>query len=102
MPVEIKSLLHEFKEFVFDDLLKGLPPVRSISYQINLIPGSRLPNKAPYGMAPVESEDANIQVHDLLDRGMIRESLSPCPIRTVLAPKKTGDWRMCINSRAIN
>ena len=48
MPVEIKSLLDEFKEIVVDDLLKGLPPMRSISRQTGLIIISRLPNKEPY------------------------------------------------------
>ena len=33
---------------------------------------------------------------------MIRESLSPRDVPIVLALKKNGEWRMCIDSRVIN
>ena len=99
---EIVELLNEYKEIVVEDIPNCLPPMQSISYFMDLILGASFPKKAPYRLTPTESEELNRQVHELLQKSLTRESLSPCAIPTVLAPKKNGEWRMCTNSRAIN
>ena len=38
----------------------------------------------------------------MLDKGLVRDSLSPCVVPTVLSLKKDGGWRMCTESRVIN
>ena len=42
------------------------------------------------------------QVGELLDKGWVCESLSPCTIPVLLVPKKDGTWRMCTDCHAIN
>ena len=69
---------------------------------MDLILGASLLNKEPYTLTPTDNEKLKRQVHELLQKGLIGESLSPCVVPTILATKKNGEWRLCTNSRAIN
>ena len=88
---EIIELLNEYKDIIADGIPDSLPPVRSISHCMDLIPGASFPNKAPYRLTPIENEELNREVHELLEKCLIRESLSPCVVPPVLAPKKNGE-----------
>ena len=60
--VEVKDVLNEDVDIVVDDFLIELPPVRSISHHIDLIPRSSLPYKVSHRMTPKESEEIKNQV----------------------------------------
>ena len=94
-------VLDEFKD-VFQDPPKGLPPLRGIEHQIDFIQGSSLPNRSPYRTNPEEAKEIQKQVNDLLEKGWVQHSMSPCAMHVILVPKKHGTWRMCIDCRAIN
>ena len=85
VPAEVVELLKEFPDIVSDNVPDGLPPVRKISHQMDLIPGASLPNKATHRMTPAESEELNREVNELLQRGLIQESLCPCIVPEILA-----------------
>jgi len=102
IPPVVANLLQEYADVFPKDLPSGLPPLRGIEHQIDLIPGAQLPNRAPYRTNPDETKEIQRQVQALLDKGYIRESLSPCSVPVLLVPKKDGSWRMCVDCRAIN
>ena len=102
LPSSVVSLLQEFEDVFPDEVPDGLPPLRGIEHQIDLIPGAPLPNKPAYRMGPEETKELQRQVDGLLGKGWVQESLSPCAVPVILVPKKDGTWRMCTDCRAVN
>ncbi|GJS98979.1 putative reverse transcriptase domain-containing protein [Tanacetum coccineum] len=54
---------------VFTENLPGLPLVRQIEFQIDLIPRAAQVARAPYRLAPSEMQELSNQLQELADRG---------------------------------
>ncbi|GJR49256.1 reverse transcriptase domain-containing protein [Tanacetum coccineum] len=84
------------KEFpdVFPEDLPGIPPVRQVEFQIDLIPGAAPIARTPYRLAPSEMQELSNQLQELTDRGFIRPSTSPWGAPVLFVKKKDGSFRM--------
>eukprot|EP00253_Pinus_taeda_P019565 PITA_19565 len=81
---------------------KGLPPKKEIVHDIILQQDVPVPNIGMYRLSALENDEIKKQVQELLEKGFIRPSTSPCGSPIVLVRKKDGSWRMCIDYRALN
>ncbi|XP_057450484.1 uncharacterized protein LOC130742400, partial [Lotus japonicus] len=102
LPSSVKSLLQDYEDVFPTSVPSGLPPLRGIEHQIDLIPGASLPNRPAYRSNPQETTEIQRQVEELLNKGWVRNSMSPCAVPVILVPKKDGTWRMCSDCRALN
>jgi len=98
----LSPLIKAFKHVFPSELRYGLPLKRSIQHKIDLIPDATLPNKLAYRMNPLETQEVQRQMDELLAKGLIRESLSPCVVPALLVPKKDDSMRMSVYSRTTN
>ncbi|GJR35555.1 putative reverse transcriptase domain-containing protein [Tanacetum coccineum] len=101
-PLQVQPLLREFVDVIPDDIPPRLPDMRDIQHCIDFIPGSAIPNRPAYQMNLKEFAELQRQVTELLEKGLIRESMSPCAVPAFLVPKHGGTFRICIDSRAVN
>ncbi|GJZ43238.1 putative reverse transcriptase domain-containing protein [Tanacetum coccineum] len=94
-------VVREFPEVFLEDQL-GLPPVRQVEFQIDLIPRATPVTQTPYRLALSEMQELSNQLQELSDRGFIRPSTSPWGAPVLFVKKKDGSFRMCIDYRELN
>ncbi|WVZ95786.1 hypothetical protein U9M48_041509 [Paspalum notatum var. saurae] len=87
---------------IFPDDIPGLPPDRAVEFAINLVPGTAPIAKAPYRMSRKEYDELKRQLDELLEKGLIRCSVSPWGAPVLFVKKRDGTMRLCIDYRELN
>jgi hypothetical protein len=114
-PTSIASALHhtaaqnleeipvacEFPD-IFPEDMPGMPPNQDVEFVIELQPGTTPISRRPYKMTPKELAELKLQLNELLDKGYIRTSLSPCGYPALFMKKKDQSLRLCVDYRPLN
>ncbi|XP_068466680.1 uncharacterized protein [Phaseolus vulgaris] len=87
---EVKKLLLSSKP-LYLPYCKDNTLVADHSNQINFLPS-------------VDSvlQEIQTQVEELMNKGWVQETMSPCVVPVILVPKNDGYWNMCTDCRALN
>jgi hypothetical protein len=91
-PSVVFDVLQEYEDVFPEKVPLGLPPKRGIEHQIDLVLSASLPNHAPYLTNLEETKEIQRQVQELINKGYVKVSLSPCVVCVLLVPKKDGSW----------
>jgi len=94
-------IVQEFID-VFPEDIPWLPPKRNIDFTIELIPRDSSVSKATYHINISEFNELKMKLHELLDKGYIRPSVSPWGALVLFVKKRDGMLRLCIDNRKLN
>ena len=67
-----------------------MPPHREIEFAIDVVPGATPASITPYRMVLVELKELKLQLQKLLEKGLIRPSVSPWGAPVLFIKKKDG------------
>jgi hypothetical protein len=98
--VDIRTV-SEFSD-VFPEELPCMSPDREIEFVIELVPGTASISNRPYRMAANQLVELKEQLHELLDKGYVRPSVSPWGAAVIFVLKKDGTQRMCVDYHSLN
>ena len=99
--LDLPRVVCEYED-VFPDELLGLPSQRVVDFGIELHPSTSPISMTPHRMAPVELQELRVQLHELLDKGLIRPSTSPWGAPVLFAKKNDKTLRLCIDYKQLN
>eukprot|EP00253_Pinus_taeda_P016997 PITA_16997 len=98
--LQMDKVVEEYEDIFTSPV--GLPVHCQVKHSIDLTLGAPLPNGPIYRHSVLENDEIKRQIQELLQKGHIHPSSSPCGSPIVFVQKKGGTWRLCIDYRALN
>ncbi len=99
---ELRKIAEEFKDVLRSELPQGTDGKHSHT-QHTIDTGDAKPVNLPfYRLSPIHLDEQAKQTQELLDKGLIRPSVSPWGAPVLFVQKSDKTWRMCIDYRALN
>lgn len=99
--IEELLLVSDFLEVFLDDIIDLLPE-REVEFSIYLVPGTSLVSMAPYRMYASELSEMKKQLEELLEKMLVRPSVSTRGAPMLLVKKKDGSMRLYVDYRQMN
>lgn len=96
----IKALLEAYQDLFATST--SLPPHWVIDHIIHLLPNIKPINVRPYQYLHYQKKEMEKLVKEMLTQGIIRFSQNPFSSLVLLLKKKDGNYRFCIDYRALN
>jgi hypothetical protein len=96
----VQKLVEEHKD-IFSSHTK-VPLHYQVKHSIDLTPNAPLPNNPIYKHSVMENEEVKHHIQELILKGHIKPSSSPCRNPIVLVQKKDGTWQLCIDYKSLN
>jgi len=97
---QMDKVVEEYKEIFTSPI--GVPLHCQVKHSIDLTLGAPLPNGPIYRRSILENDEMKRRIEELLQKGHIHPSSSPCGSPITLIQKKDGTWRLYIDYRALN
>jgi hypothetical protein len=97
---DLEALLSEFEDIF--SAPAALPPRRALDHAITLDSTAHPVNSRPYRYSPLQKDEIERQVQEMIAAGLITNSMSPFASPVLLVKKKDGTWRFCVDYRKLN
>jgi uncharacterized protein (DUF2342 family) len=93
---DMQSLLTEFSDIF--DTPTTLPPRRALDHAISLEVDARLVNSCLYQYSPLQKDEIERQIADMIQAGVVTTSMSPFASPVLLSRKKTAHGVSMLNT----